>query len=267
LEKVSISLKTLLRDQKLYRSIQAIRDTMPEAQMIIADDGEMTEEKDGIYADLIREGHQVIILPFDSGFGMKSNRIAAALNRPYLLISSDDFDHRPPEVRKGIEQLLEVLENTDMDIASGRVNNGAYEFNLEFQDGGSTVIEHAVRIQSNPKPWFVECDLTVNYGLYKKQVFKSKYPSLNDRIHWLDDVKIGGAEHSMIYIQAKQFGYKVCYVPGVNINEQREPDSARYRQYRMRSGNPERPCHDYVGVKKYILGSGQVDYDVTARRS
>lgn len=253
LRHVAIGIKTLLRDQKLFCAIQAIRDTMPEVQMIIADDGEMTEEKDGIYADLEREGHKVIILPFDSGFGMKSNRIVDALERPYYLIGSDDFDFRPSSVREGIMKLVEVLDCTDMDIASGRVNNSPYEFDLEFQDGGATVIERPVHIPNNPKPWFVEVDLTVNYGLYKKHVF--------EKVRWLDSVKIGGAEHSMIYILAKRAGYKTCVVLGVNINEQPGPDSARYRQFRMRSNDPRRPCHDYVGVRKYVLGCGVVDYE------
>lgn len=255
LEQISIGVKTFLRDPKLMNTIQAIRDTMPECEIVIADDGEMTEEKEGIYSDLIRDGHQIIVMNFDSGFGAKSNKIAESFTRPYLLIGSDDFDFRPPSVRKGIERLLEVLENTDMDIASGRVNNCPYEFDLEFQDGGSTVVERRVQIPSNPTPWFVETDLTVNYGLYKRRVF--------EKIHWLNSVKIGGAEHSMIYIQAKRAGYKTCYVPGININEQHESDSPRYRQYRARSRDKARPCHDYVGVKKYVLGNGQVDYDQT----
>jgi hypothetical protein len=252
LSEVSIGIKTLLRDAKLFNTISAIQRTMPEAKMIIADDGEMTEEKDGIYADLVKEGHTVIICPFDSGFGYKSNRIADSLDRRYLLIGSDDFDFNPPFVRKGIEMMLDVLKYAEpkVDIASGRVGqHGAYEFDLE--DLGDTIIEHRVQIPE-PPPWFVRCDLTVNYNLVRAEV-------LND-VRWDEGIPIGGGEHGALYTDVKRYGYKVAYVPGVYIEEQKGEDSSRYRQMRMRSNNKDRPCFTKRGIRKYILGNGRIDY-------
>src|SRR6266478_9107019 len=104
LKDISIGIKTFLRDDKLFHTVASIRRTMPNANMIIADDGEMTEEKDGIYADLEREGHKVIRMPFDSGFGKKSNAITASLARDFLLVGSDDFNFSPPNVKLGIEK-------------------------------------------------------------------------------------------------------------------------------------------------------------------
>lgn len=233
-------------------TIQAIRDTMRECEIVIADDGEMTEEKEGIYSDLIKDGHQVIIMPYDSGFGTKSNKIINSFTRDHLLVSSDDFDHRPLSVRTGIERLLEVLENTDVDIASGRVNNNPYEFDLE--DLGDTIIEHRVNTNLNPVPWFVSCSLTVNYSLYKRHVFQ--------KVCWDElEPKIGGGEHGMHFLDVQRAGFKVAWVPGVSISEQQGLDSPRYRQLRMRSSNPARPCCDKRGVRKYILGSGKIDYE------
>lgn len=252
LTQVSIGIRTFLRDGKLFAAIDGIQKTMPEVKMIIADCGDMTEEKDSFYASLIREGHTVLHLDFDAGFGATSNKIVDALDRPYLLIGSDDFDFYPPVVRQGIENMLAVLENTNVDVASGRVGqHGAYEFNLEEKDG--IVTEHRVQIPNNPTPWYVECDLTVNYCLCKKRIF--------EKVRWDDDVRIGGGEHGSWFLDLKRAGFKTAYVPGVSIEEQRGSDSARYRQYRMRSANPERPCFDYRGVRKYILGGGRVDYE------
>jgi hypothetical protein len=254
LSKVAIGIKTLLRDEALFVAIQGIRDTMPEAQMIIADDGEMTEEKDGIYADLIREGHKIIVCPFDSGFGYKSNKIAEALDRPYLLIGSDDFDFRPPSVRKGIEKMLDVLESTDIDIVGGRCG-WPYEFTLE--DRGDTVIEHPLRAPISPEiPWYIECDLTVNYKLIKKHVF--------EKVKWIDSVRIGGGEHGFWFLQVKRAGFKVAWVPGAEIQEQKNVNSPRYWQYRSRSSDSARPCFDAIGVRKYVLGNGQIDYEAKA---
>lgn len=256
LKHVSIGIKTFLRDSKLMNTIQAIRDTMPEANMLITDCGDETEEKDGIYADLQREGHKVILMDFDAGFGAMSNAIVDSLERQYLLIASDDFDFRPLSVRKGILDLVEVLDCGGMDIASGRVGqHGPYEFDLE--DLGDTIIEHP--IQHLPHGlvreghWFTQCDLTVNYCLVNRRVF--------EKVRWDDDVKIGGGEHGAWFLDVKRAGFKVAWVPGVSINEQEGADSQRYNSYRARSADPRRPCFDKRGIRKYVLGCGVVDYN------
>lgn len=253
LEQIAIGIRTFLRDAKLYHAIAGIQKTMPEARMIIADCGEMNYEKDLVYASLERDGHTVIHLDFDAGFGAMSNRIADALDRPYLLIGSDDFDFHPPSVREGIEKMLNVLEHTDIDVASGRVGqHGAYEFDLE--DLGDTIIEHRVSIPTNPIPWFVRCDLTVNFNLVKKHIFQ--------KARWLDNAgPIGGGEHGYWYILCKRAGYKVAYVPGAVIQEQSGQDSERYHKLRARSSDSARPYFDSIGVKRYVLGSGKLDYN------
>ncbi|MDA4129169.1 MAG: hypothetical protein OK457_00210 [Thaumarchaeota archaeon] len=251
LNNVSIGIKTFLRDGALFNTIAAIRRTMPEVKMIIADDGEMSEEKDGIYADLEKEGHTIIHLPFDSGFGMKSNRIADALSNPYLLIGSDDFDFNPSYVREGIEKMMEILDSTDVDVIGGRVG-WPYEFDLEEKENG-VVIERPVKV-SGPTPWFVKCDLTVNYKLVKKHVF--------EKARWMDSIKIGGGEHAYWFLLCKKAGFKVAWAPGAEIREQKLSHDSRYWSYRARSSDKARPCFDAIGVKKYILGNGQVDYQL-----
>jgi hypothetical protein len=210
----------------------------------------MTEEKDSYYAELEREGHVHIDLPFDAGFGAMSNAIVDALDRKYLLIGSDDFEFQSVEVQKGIERLQQVLDLcSDVDIASGRVNNRPYEFNLV--DEGDVVIEIPVKI--DPEVWYQQVDLTVNYSLIRREVFQ--------KVRWESDVKIGGAEHGAQFVKLKRAGFKTVFVPGVNINESQIRSSARYNMYRRRALDPARPCFDRIGVKKYVLGSGVVDYD------
>lgn len=129
-DQISIGVKTFLRDEQLFNTIHGIEQNLPGAQMIIADCGDMTEEKDGLYAELERRGHQHIDLPFDSGFGVMSNQIVSHLTRPYLLVAADDFDFTP-EAAQGVRELQEVLDYCpDIDIASGRVNGNPYEFYL-----------------------------------------------------------------------------------------------------------------------------------------
>ena len=254
LSKVSIGIKTFLRDSHLFDAIAGIRAAMPEVEMVIADDGRLTEDKAKLYEELKSEGHVVSVMLFDSGFGYKSNWIAQHFRRDYLLIASDDFDFRPPVVVRGIERLVDTLDHTDADIASGRVNGRPYEFYLT--DLGSKIIETAVSDEitdtDDPDIWFVQCDLTVNYSLMKRRVF--------DKVKWDDDQKIGQGEHGAFFVDAKRANLKTVYVPGVNISTQRKPDPPEYRPYRSRAASPERSCFKKRGIKTYILGDGAVDY-------
>jgi hypothetical protein len=257
-ENISIGIKTFLRDEQLFNTVDAIRTNLPGAQMIIADCGDMTEAKDGLYAELEREGHIHIDLPFDAGFGRMSNAIARDLERPYLLVGSDDFDFSTAEAREGIEKLQHVLKTADsIDIASGRVNGRPYEFWLSEQDGVVTEREAVVGdypLLKNDDFRIIIADLTVNYSLIRGRVFDAF------RIGWDEDVKIGGGEHGAFFVDCKRAGLVTVYVTGVNINEQKVKNSARYNLYRRRAMDPARPCFDKRGITKYVLGNGQVDY-------
>ncbi len=252
-ENISIGIKTFLRDEQLFNTIQAIRTNLPGAQMIISDCGEMTEEKDSLYAEIEREGHIHIDLPFDSGFGCMSNAIADRLERPMLLVGSDDFDFSTLEVKEGIKKLLHVAHfHSEFSVLSGRVNNIPYEF--FFCSHGNGFIEEV-----EPGIWglnadYHHIDLTVNYSLIRREVF--------DKVRWdTPEPKIGGAEHFAFFWDCKQAGFEVAYVPGVNINEQQVRNSARYNMYRRRALDSARPCFVKRGIKKYVCGNGVVDYE------
>lgn len=258
LDKISIGIRTFLRDEHLFHAIQGIQENLPEVQMVIADCGEMSDEKDGVYMDLERAGHKVFILPFDAGFGAMSNKIAQNFDREYLLIGSDDFDFEPTEVRCGIWKLQEILDLAeDVDIASGRVNNNPYEFYLTTVGEGQLKEENIHYNDHTILPmkyWYARCDLTVNYSLIRRRVFET--------VKWDEPTpKIGGSEHSAFFIDCMRAGFKTVYVPDVNINELKIRNSSRYNQYRRRANDPARPCLDRRGITKYILGNGQIDYE------
>jgi hypothetical protein len=251
LSKVSIGIKTLLRDEMLVDAVSAACHSMPQAEIVIADDGHPSPGKNEMYEALKRGGHQAEYLPFDSGFGFKSNWIAQHFRRDYLLVASDDFDFSPPEVVRGIEKLVDVLDHTDVDIASGRVNNWPYEFDLE--DLGDTIIEHIAHVPAHPTLWAVNCDLTVNYSMIKRRVF--------EKVSWDNDQMIGQGEHGAFFVDCKRAEFSTAYIPGVNINTQRKVDPPEYKPYRARAHSPERSCFVKRGIKKYVLGNGQVDYE------
>jgi hypothetical protein len=253
--KIAVGIKTFLRDEHLDVALKGILCNLPGAQIIIADDGRMTPEKSLIYGSLQEWGHIVGYLPFDSGFGFKSNFIVNRCHRSYLLIGSDDFDFTQ-EAAEGIKKLESVLDNNpEISVASGRVRNRPYEFILDTSEWMSKGIVKEIPLDADLNgrgQSFIECDLTVNYSLIRKEVFS--------RVRWDDNVKIGGGEHGAFFLDVKYIGYKVAYVPGVNINEQNRPSSREYRQYRARANSPERPCFERRGIKCYVLGDGRVDY-------
>jgi GT2 family glycosyltransferase len=253
LSDVSILLKTFLRDDKLFNSISAIRKNTPEIHMIIVDDGE-SKEKDEIYEGLIKEGHAVIVLPFDSGFGRKSNVGIKSLVRSLLLVSSDDFNHGPSSFKVGVERMVEVLnKNPELSIVSGRLaNRGQYEFHLLEKDG--VITEYPIRhFLTQYHDGYVPCDVTVNYSLIRKEVF--------EKVHFDDEEIIGEGGHGAFFYDVKKSGFKVGWIPGVEISEQIGRDSDRYRQFRARAHNPSRKCFEKRNIRKWVLGNGQVDYE------
>jgi hypothetical protein len=184
-----------------------------------------------------------------------SNEIVRALDTPYLLGASDDFDFSPPDVRVGIEKLVAVLEKHPTYYAvSGRVNNRPYEKFLTEKNGVVTETDARIdeRFGAHPNYDVFDVDLTVNYTLFRRETFNT--------IRWDDDVKIGGGEHGALFVDMHRAGFKVGFVPGVNINQQEGRDSEEYQRFRNRARSPERPCFVKRGIKEYILSSGQVDY-------
>lgn len=275
-EKIDIGIKTFLRDDFLFHAIQGVQTSCPGARLIIVDDGDQTEEKDLIYASLHRAGHITEVLPFDSGFGRKSNRIAELSTRPYLLIASDDFEF-DEKAAYGLSELQSILDNdSTVDIASGRVNGTAYEYDLEITEFSTGVHVKEIRAFDPQKaaefrsyaiaenqadgfkdiitPWFIDCDLTVNYSLIRMSMFRGT------GISWDDNVKIGGGEHGAFFYDCKVAGLRVVCAQDVNINEQKIRSSDRYREYRNRAQNPDRPCFSNREIFQYVLGDGTVDY-------
>src|SRR5262249_55255898 len=136
LSRVSIMIKTFLRDGFLRYCIEGLEQNFADCRFIIVDDGKESTINDEWkkvtkYAELRRQGHACIWAQhFDIGFGAKANlAIPEALKRQYVLIGSDDFDFRDPNVRLGVEAMQKVLDACpSLGVVSGRVDSNPYEF-------------------------------------------------------------------------------------------------------------------------------------------
>lgn len=260
LSKVTILLKTMMRDAHLYDAVAGIRETMPEAKILVVDDG------DSIYKDprkrewkesFVVAGGKYVLCPFDSGFGFKSNAAIRALDTSYLLISSDDFDHRPAFVRQGVEKMVAVLDAGIADVASGRVNNAPYEGWLT--DEVTRVTEYRLKTDK-PKHangvTYHPCHLTVNYSLIRAEILGFE----PGQVSWDDDIKIGGGEHGAQFVKLKRACRRIVYVEGANICEQSsKPVDPRYPAMRGRARQPGRLALSRLGIREYVLFDGAVE--------
>lgn len=221
LNDVTICITSFLRPGYLKKTCEGIKANLPECYVFVVDDS-----GDSTWAIAAQMGFTTSHLEFDSGLPAKRNESVRFCESKYWLCGCDDFDFSTPEARSGIEKMVKVLdEHPDIDVASGRVDNNPYEGFLEYVPG-EFVKEHRLKNADNPQMVYAKVDLTVNYFIAR-----------TDRIvFWDERMKIGG-EHFDWFMQMKQAGRKVAFVPGVNITTFHVDGGAdpRYGQYRGRA--------------------------------
>lgn len=252
LARVAIMVKTFLRDGYLIRTLEGIKQQLPESKVVIVDDGYESRHKISMYSHLRLNGHSCAWLPFDSGFGAKANEAVKFCDREYVLIASDDFALGQQHVRADVIRMVQTLDEvSNLDIVSGRVNNNPYESTLTEKGDQVFEVQGYTSEETCAAGAYKRCDLTVNYCLIRR--------TLLDKVRWDDDVKIGGGEHGMFYLDVKRAGGKVAYLPGVNVNEL--PGNipgwqhSEYPNYRNRARAEGRICAKRRGINRYWMGN------------
>ena len=237
-DRVDVLMKTFLRDGFMIRCAKGIEQSLPGARMIIVDDGLESRPKIGWYAGLRERGHLVQWMPFDSGYGAKSNKGGRVSDREYILRIADDFDMGSDEVRDSVLKMIDVLDsNPYVGIVSGRHNGTPYEgFVKETvrEDGlkdmvATRVPQDAPRLKASGGTEYILCDYTVNFSLIRSDLFKS--------FKWDEKYKIGG-DHLDLYMHCWKAGMKVAYAVGANVNQIPpfpKSEDKRYAQYRGRA--------------------------------
>jgi hypothetical protein len=256
LSKCAVLIRTFLRDQYLFRCLKGLEKMFPETKLIVVDDGLEDRFKIAEYARLRDMGHACIWLPYDSGFGAKSNAgLPFAQDHEYLLIGADDFDFNDVRVRAGVERLVTVLDNDpSIHIVSGRVNEHAYESCLEVNCTSVREIPGWKESREVNGVEYKVCELTVNFSLIRVSCLGPT------KLHWDGgSVKIGGGEHGAFFVDAKRLGLGVAVCPDVNIREfpyefsQMHP---MYPQMRNRARAPGRACLRARGIERWQLQDG-----------
>lgn len=263
--RISILIKTFLRDRMLHRTLRAVERHLPGSKMIVVDDGYEHRDKISRYADLRSKGHDCLWLPFDSGFGAKANAGVAANDREFVLIASDDFEFAKPGVAEGIGRMVTVLDNDpDIGVASGRVGGNPYEGHVVQGVDPITDEVYLQEIPLTPYPdgsdWqhadgvpYHVVDLTVNYCLVRKEVF--------DYVKWDEDYKIGG-DHYTWMRDVRMAGFRIAYVHGANINQIPAFPGSEHRDYGKYRARAKRALPLFFhkqGIDRYVGFDGRVD--------
>jgi hypothetical protein len=223
---VALGVKIFKRANQLRGLLQSIKPTEIE-KVYIADDGDITEDKELIYQDNYQFDITVIDLKYDAGLGYGRSEIFKKLDEEYLLIV--DTDHRIPE---NISVLYnQLIERPDMGGISG----------LLFEAGGITAVCHD--LYENEKILFrdtrnekvveeahgyplVEYDFLPNITMFRRECLED---------YCWDPEYVIGKEHIDFYIgHMKQTDWNFGVNPNVLFDHY--PDSGD-EEYKMNRGN------------------------------
>ncbi|XP_004633706.1 beta-1,4 N-acetylgalactosaminyltransferase 2 [Octodon degus] len=147
---VTIATKTFQRPHKLKVLLQSIRAFYPDLTVIVADDSNQPVKIEDRYVE-----HY--IMPFGKGWFAGRNLAISQATTKYVLWVDDDFLFTPTSK---IERLVEVLENTELDVVGGSVQGNVFQFKLflEQSEGGNCIHRRSGSFQ--PLDGFPGCVVT-----------------------------------------------------------------------------------------------------------
>lgn len=210
--KVAIGIKTFMREESLFKTIDSIERHFPlPYRLYIADDGDISEEKEYRYQQLEIQGHTIIRLPFNSGISFGRNVIIKKAKEDYVLITDDDILLNDSE---SIERMRKILDSKDdIGLCAGMIyqENGEpfggkdYSRGLRLEIDRQVLFRHTStgKLSKLDRTLFNYADQVVNFFLAKKEIF-------ND-VRWDERIKIE-YEHMDFFLNLKKTRWKatVC---------------------------------------------------------
>ena len=209
-DKIAIGIKTFYREKNFFRVIEAIQNNFPYPyKLYIADDGRRSFAKDELYKKLKSQGHEIFLLPLNSGLSAGRNRIINAVKEDYVLIMDDDV-----EIYDGtaIEKMKDVLDSSpEIGVTAGyiRLESGqsfgsdTYSKGIRFVDEPRVLIRTSTGSEQKTKNGtrYRIADQVVNFFLAKREVF-------ND-VRWDDRILIE-YEHMDFFLQLRKTKWKAA---------------------------------------------------------
>ncbi|XP_060110550.1 beta-1,4 N-acetylgalactosaminyltransferase 2-like isoform X1 [Heteronotia binoei] len=159
---VTITIKTFMRYHKLRILIKSIRQFYPDIKLIVADDSEHPEK--------IEEASvEHYIMPYGKGWFAGRNLAISQVTTKYYLWVDDDYLFTK---NTKIEKLVEVLENTNLDVIGGHVTGNDFKFKIFYEEGEDGSCLHIRRGSYHPLEGFPKCVVTggvVNFFLARTE--------------------------------------------------------------------------------------------------
>jgi len=210
--KIAIGIKTFMREETLFRVLDSIEKHFPYSyRLYIADDGDISEEKEYRYQQLEAGGHMIIKLPFNCGISVGRNEITRRATEDYILIMDDDIMLEDSESIKWMKEILDSKD--DIGLCAGRIYQedgepfGGKDYSrglkLEIDNGALFRHRSTGNLSKVNGTLFNYADQVVNFFLAKREIF-------ND-VRWDDRIKIE-YEHMDFFLNLKETKWKatVC---------------------------------------------------------
>uniref|UniRef100_A0ABM5GS32 Beta-1,4 N-acetylgalactosaminyltransferase n=1 Tax=Pogona vitticeps TaxID=103695 RepID=A0ABM5GS32_9SAUR len=196
---VTITTKTFLRYHKLRVLIKSIRQYYPDITIIVADDSE--------HPETIQEANvEHFIMPFGKGWFAGRNLAISQVTTKYYLWVDDDFSFTE---KTKIEKLVDVLENTDLDVVGGSVDGNDYKFKIIVEEGEGSGCVHLRHGSYHPLEGFPNCVVTsgvVNFFLARTEESRSigfdpkllRVAHLEYFMDGLGSLRVGSCSHVVV---------------------------------------------------------------------
>jgi glycosyltransferase involved in cell wall biosynthesis len=225
---VTICVSTFLRDHCLYRCIDSIREHYPEIRVLVADDGQLSDEKTEWLAS-----RQVdyLTLPFDSGLAAKRNLLVDSVATDYLVMMDDDMVLTPEAQLPKLRALMEVA-----DLAAAKLY---YADKGKERDYLARMHLSGRRLELLPlrSPWAKHRGIAYRRTHLALNCFMAKTKMLS-AIRWDDRFKIT-YEHMDSFVRMWLAGVVAVYTPESEFTEYRDR-TQEYKPYRRRKEEAEK---------------------------
>lgn len=206
-KETTVGIKTFERQFCLDECINSFNARYPRANLVVADDSKEPVD---------REDCTVYKMSYDSGLSAGRNLLVSKAETEYFLNVDDDIILTD---ETNIQEMFDILVSSDLDIVACQINDRKFQGWFQQDDRILNIIPCETIGRS-----VINVDIAGNF-------FIAKTDSLR-RTKWDNSLKVG--EHTDYYLQAKEDGLKVGYVPWITVvDKMYRPGD--YRNYRTRA--------------------------------
>lgn len=236
LNDVTLLVKAFERPDSVVALYKSLRLYYPSIPIVIVDDGNNKPPQ-----DIFDENVKYINAEYNIGVSAGRNLALSHITTEYFVLLDDDFiftEHTK------LENMLEVLETTDIDIVSGIMHDFG-KIKRSFA-GCFDVTDDVFTLRIEKT-----CGESGGYSLYNivLNFFMARTEKIK-KIKWDPELKTG--EHKEFFIRARAYGIKCTVLESVTINHFPE-QLGNYAEYRSAAAGYEALAFEKHGIHEEII--------------